>query len=62
INTALVLSALGFFKLLPWEVIAVAAAANAPIEAGAAVVITLAVVLAWKRISPGKSRLSREKP
>jgi uncharacterized membrane protein len=61
INTALVLSALGFFKLLPWEIIAAAAATNAPVEAGAAAVITLAVVLSWKRISLGKSRLSREK-
>jgi uncharacterized membrane protein len=61
INTALVLSALGVLKLLPWEIIAVVAATNAPLEAGAAAVITLAVVLAWKRISLGKSRLSREK-
>jgi uncharacterized membrane protein len=61
INTVLVLSLLGVFKLLPWEVIIMAAAANGPVEAGTAAVITLAVVLSWKRIRLGRSRLSREK-
>jgi uncharacterized membrane protein len=61
INTVLVLSALGFFKLLPWEVIGAIALTNAPLEAGVAAAITLAIALSWKRISLGRSRLSREK-
>ncbi|MDR1105520.1 MAG: ECF transporter S component [Treponema sp.] len=61
INTALVLSLLGAFKVLPWEIIALAAVTNAPVEAGTAAVITLAVALSWKRIRPGRSRLSRER-
>jgi uncharacterized membrane protein len=61
INTALVLSLLGIFRLLPWEIIAVVAVTNAPVESGAAALITLAVVLPWKRIRLGGSRLGREK-
>jgi uncharacterized membrane protein len=61
VNTLLVLSALGVFRFLPWPVIFTIALTNSPAEAAAAIIVTLAVILAWKRIPPGKSRLSREK-
>ncbi|MDR1469028.1 MAG: ECF transporter S component [Spirochaetaceae bacterium] len=60
-NTVLVLGVLGLFKYYPWDVIFLVAVTNAPLEAAFAVVIVLAVVSAWKRVSlGGKSRLSRE--
>jgi uncharacterized membrane protein len=60
-NTVLVLAALGIFKYLPWDVIRLVALSNAPLEAAFAVVIVVAVVSSWKRVSlGGKSRLSRE--
>jgi uncharacterized membrane protein len=60
-NTVLVLGALGLFKYYPWDLIFLVAASNAPLEAAFAVVIVVAVVSAWKRVSlGGKSRLSRE--
>ncbi|MDR0639848.1 MAG: ECF transporter S component [Spirochaetaceae bacterium] len=60
-NTVLVLGTLGLFKYYPWDVIFLTAVSNSPLEAAFAIVIVLAVVSAWKRISlGGKSRLSRE--
>jgi uncharacterized membrane protein len=62
-NTALVLGALGLFKFYPWDVIFLTAVTNGPAEAAFAIVIVVAVVSAWKRVSlGGKSRLSRESP
>jgi uncharacterized membrane protein len=63
VNTALVLSALVIF--VPEITVQIALAvgiSNGPAEAGIAAAITLAVVLAWKRIprGGGKSRLTRE--
>ena len=59
-NTALVLGAIGLFKYYPWDALFLSAS-NFLVEAPFAVVITLAVVSAWKRIAPGgKSRLSKE--
>jgi uncharacterized membrane protein len=63
VNTALVLSALVLFvPEITWPIAAAVAVTNGPAEAGIAAAITLAVVLAWKRIPRrgGKSRLSRE--
>jgi uncharacterized membrane protein len=63
INTILVLSALVLFvPEITWPIAAAVALTNGPAEIGIAVAITLAVVLAWKRIPRrgGKSRLSRE--
>ncbi len=54
VNTILVLSALGALNALPWGVIWGIAVANGLPEAGAAALITLAVVAAWKRIDTGK--------
>jgi uncharacterized membrane protein len=60
-NTALVLGALGLFRYYPWDVIYLTAVSNGPLEIAFAIVIVLAVVSAWKRVSlGGKSRLSRE--
>jgi uncharacterized membrane protein len=55
-NTVLVLSALGFFGFLPWQVIATIAIANGLPEAGAAAILVLVVVAAWKRISLNKKQ------
>ncbi|QQO08577.1 ECF transporter S component [Breznakiella homolactica] len=62
VNTALVLSGLGFFGFFPWPLVLAAALANGPAEAAVAAVITIAIVLAWKRIPGriGRSKLSRE--
>lgn len=54
VNTVLVLSALGALNALPWGVIWGIAVANGLPEAGAAALITMAVVAAWKRIDTGK--------
>ncbi|WP_319560638.1 ECF transporter S component [Marispirochaeta sp.] len=56
VNTILVLSILGLLEALPWGVIFGVAVANGLPEAGAAALITLAVVAAWKRIDTGKGR------
>ncbi|MDR2019769.1 MAG: ECF transporter S component [Treponema sp.] len=63
VNTVLVLSALVMF--VPEVTVQIALAVgitNGPAEAGVAAAITLAVVLAWKRIprGGGKSRLTRD--
>jgi uncharacterized membrane protein len=55
-NTILVLSALGLFGFLPWQVIATIAVANGLPEAGAAAILVLVVVAAWKRISLNKKQ------
>jgi uncharacterized membrane protein len=61
-NTALVLTALGLFKYLPWDGILLAAVTNGPLEAVFAMVIVVAVITAWTHIPlGGKSRLSRER-
>ena len=54
VNTILVLGALSLMKFLPWSVAAGIAVSNGLAEAGAAAVITLAVVSAWNRIDTGK--------
>ncbi|MDR2181761.1 MAG: ECF transporter S component [Treponema sp.] len=60
VNTVLVLSALAVFRVIPWQLIAVVASFNGPVEAALAAVLTLAVVLAWKRVPRrgGKAKLS----
>ena len=62
VNTVLVLSGLGLFGFFPWPLIGAVALGNGPGEAGLAAVISLAVVVAWKRlpVSGGKSRLAGE--
>ncbi len=62
VNTALVLSGLGVFGFFPWPVIGAVALGNGPGEAAAAAILSLAIILAWKRVplSGGGSRLSRE--
>jgi len=59
-NTVLVLGALALNGTLPWNVIAVVAVTNGPVEAAVAAVITLAIVQAWKRLPRfgGRARLS----
>jgi uncharacterized membrane protein len=60
-NTVLVLSGLGLFKIIPWEMIFPVAALNGPLEAAASVIIACAVIALWKRIpSGGKSRLTKD--
>ena len=58
VNTILVLSALGFLAFLPWAAVFGVALANGLPEAGAAAIITLAVVSAWQRLETGKGRSS----
>jgi uncharacterized membrane protein len=53
-NTVLVLGALGVFGFLPWALIGTIAVTNGVPEAVAAAVITVAVVVAWKRIETGR--------
>jgi len=60
VNSALVLTGLGVFGFFPWSVIAVVALANGPGEAVMAAIISLAVIVAWKRVPSGGSRLSRD--
>jgi uncharacterized membrane protein len=55
-NTVLVLSALGLFGFLPWQVIATIAFGNGLPEAVAAAILVLVVVAAWKRISLNKKQ------
>jgi uncharacterized membrane protein len=55
-NTILVLSALGLFGFLPWQLIATIAVANGLPEAIAAAILVLVVVAAWKRISLNKKQ------
>jgi uncharacterized membrane protein len=50
-NTILVLSALGLLGFLPWQVIGTIALANGLPEAGAAAILVLIIVAAWKNIS-----------
>lgn len=52
-NTVLVLSAIGLFKHLPWAALPPIAIANGLPEAVLAAILTLAVVVAWKRIETG---------
>jgi uncharacterized membrane protein len=58
-NTALVLTALGAFGYVPWNLLPPIAVLNGIPEAIVAAILTLAVVVAWKRIETGaqKSRL-----
>jgi uncharacterized membrane protein len=63
VNTVLVLSALVLFvPEITVQIALVVGITNGPAEAGIAAVITLVVVLTWKRIPwrGGKSRLTRE--
>lgn len=53
-NTVLVLGALGLFRLLPWALIATIAVTNGVPEAIVAAILTVAVVVAWKRIETGR--------
>lgn len=53
-NTILVLAALGLFRFLQWPIIATIGVFNGLPEAVAAAVITVAVVVAWKRIETGR--------
>lgn len=54
VNTVLVLSALGVLNFLPWAAVGTIALTNGLPEAGAAALVTLAVVAAWKRIDTGR--------
>ena len=58
-NTILVLTAIGVFKHLPWAALPPIAIANGLPEAALAAILTVAVVVAWKRIETGgrKSKL-----
>ncbi|GAB4401085.1 MAG: ECF transporter S component [Anaerolineales bacterium] len=58
-NTVLVLSAIGLFGHLPWAALPPIAIANGLPEAVLAAILTVAVVVAWKRIETGtrKSRM-----
>ena len=58
-NTVLVLGAIGLFKHMPWAALPPIAVANGLPEAALAAILTVAVVVAWKRIETGrrKSRL-----
>ena len=58
-NTVLVLGAIGLLKHLPWAALPPIAIANGLPEAALAAILTVAVVVAWKRIETGsrKSRL-----
>jgi uncharacterized membrane protein len=62
VNTVLVLSGLGIFGFFPWPMIGAVAVGNGPAEAVVAALISLAVIVAWKRIplSGGKANLSKE--
>jgi len=62
VNTVLVLSGLGIFGFFPWPMIGAVALGNGPAEAVVAALLSLAVIVAWKRIplSGGKSNLSKE--
>jgi len=53
-NTVLVLGALGLFRFLPWPLIGTIAITNGVPKAIVAAVITVAVVVAWKRIETGR--------
>jgi len=55
-NTILVLSALGLFGFLPWQVIGTIAVANGLPEAAAAAILVLLIVSAWKRINLSKKK------
>lgn len=58
-NTVLVLGAIGLFGHLPWAALPPIAIANGLPEAVLAAILTVAVVVAWKRIETGtrKSRM-----
>ena len=60
VNTVLVLTMLGLFGFLPWQVIVGIAGANGIPEAVAGAVICLAVVGPWKRLAYGKQGSSLE--
>ncbi len=53
-NTVLVLGMIGIMRYFPWPVVLAAALGNGPLEAGAAAVLNLAVVAAWRRIEVGR--------
>ncbi len=60
-NTVLVLSGLGIFGFFPWPMIAATAVANGPLEAGAAALLSVFIVSAWKRLGDGQTaRLAKE--
>jgi len=53
-NTILVLGALGLLNFLPWALIGTIAVTNGVPEAIVAAIITVAVVVAWKRLDVGR--------
>jgi len=53
-NTVLVLTMFGLLGLAPWAALGTIAVTNGLPEAGAAAVITVAVVTAWQRIEHGR--------
>ncbi len=55
-NTVLVLGTIGLFKHLPWAALPPIAIANGLPEAVLAAILTLAVVVAWKRIEVGAQK------
>jgi len=55
-NTVLVLGAIGLLGFLPWTVLPPIAIVNGLPEAGAAALLNLAVVSAWKQLSVGRKR------
>lgn len=55
-NTVLVLGAIGLFKHLPWAALPPIAIANGLPEAVLAAILTVAIVVAWKRIETGARR------
>ena len=55
-NTVLVLGAIGLFQHLPWNALPAIAILNGLPEAVVATILTLAVVVAWKRIETGAGK------
>lgn len=55
-NTLLVLGMIGLLGFLPWAILPVIVIANGLPEAGAAALLTVAVVAAWRQIRVGKKQ------
>jgi uncharacterized membrane protein len=56
VNTVLVLGAIGLLKHMPWAALPPIAIANGLPEAALAAILTVAVVVAWKRIETGRRK------
>ena len=55
-NTVLVLGAIGLLKHMPWAALPPIAISNGLPEAALAAILTVAVVVAWKRIETGRRK------